>query len=250
MGRAGEKKRAVREGRGLTYGLIIFFCLFAGAFLFLRSPYFSVRDFEVDGAHEVSREEIVARSGQTATNIFAFDLDKASSLIETSPWIESASARRKLPGTIVLSVVERTPVAFMPVGDAIWLVDATGRVLDKDDGTWPDLVAMTGPSTLLTPGQFLDEETYGWGLRVLLALGSLSREKLIEISVQNGEAALILDDGCEVLIGKERNDPAARASLLESILEELAREGRIAERIDLRFDKPAVKDQFVKTPGR
>lgn len=250
MGRSATRSNAVPEGRGLTYGLVVIFCLFAGTFLFLRSPYFTIRNFEVAGNSRVTRDEIIARSGQTASNIFAFDLDKASKLLEASPWIETASAKRKLPGTIVLTVVERVPVAFAPAGDTIWLVDASGRVLGKDDGTWQGLVALTGPSTLMTPGQFLDRENYGWGLKVLSSLGPLSRKKLTEISVQDGEAALILDDGCRVLMGKERNDPQTRASLLESILEELAKGGKIAEHIDLRFDKPAVKYRFAETPKR
>lgn len=97
---------------------------------------------------------------------------------------------------------------------------------------------------------FLERESYGWGLRVLSTLGPLSRKKLTEVSVQDSEAALILDDGCRVLMGKERNDPENLSSLLESILEELAKGGRIAERIDLRYEKPAVKEQFVSTPKR
>lgn len=250
MGRSGEKTKTAREGKGLTYGLVVFFCLFAGAFFFLRSSYFSVREFVVLGNARVPEEEIVARAGQTASNIFAFDLDKSSLLIETSPWIESASASRQLPDTIVLRVIERVPVAFTPVGDAMWLVDRYGRILGEDDGSWPDLVALTGPAQSVTPGQFLTDAAYIWGLRVFSCLGPLSREKLTEISVQDDEAALILDDGCEVLMGKERNDPATRTAMLESILDELKADGRIAERIDLRFDRPAVKEQFTSTEGR
>lgn len=250
MGRSGEKKETAAEGKGLTYGLVVFFCLFAGAFFFLRSSYFDVREFIVLGASRVPEEEIMARAGQTTANIFAFDLDKASLLIETSPWIETASASRQIPNTIVLKVVERVPVAFTPVGDAMWLIDRHGRVLAEDDGTWPDLIALTGPVQAVTPGQFLSDAGYTWGLRVLSCLGPLSREKLTEISVQDYEAALILDDGCEVLMGKERSDPGARAAVLESILDELKAEGRIAERIDLRFDRPAVKEQFTSTQGR
>lgn len=250
MARTDKAKKPVREGRALTYGLIVFFCMFAGAFFFLRSSYFNVQEFVVHGASRVPTEEIVARAGQVASNIFAFDLDKARSLIETHPWIEAATASRQLPNTIVLTVVERVPVAFLPVGDKMWLVDKDGRVLGEDDGTWEGLVALTGPIQTVTPGQFLDSRSYGWGLRVLACLGPLSREKLTEISIQNDEAALILDDGCEILLGKERNDPAARASMLESILMELRNEGRIAERIDLRFDRPAVRYQFTDSQGR
>ncbi len=50
--------------------------------------------------------------------------------------------------------------------------------------------------------------------------------------------------------GKEKSDPAVRASILESILLELKDDGRIAERIDLRFDRPAVREQFTNPQGR
>lgn len=249
MGRAAERERGVREKRGLTFGLALSFCLFAGAFLFLRSPYFWLRQFEIEGNSRVTRDDILARTGQTTSNIFAFDVDKASLLIESSPWVEKATVKRQLPGTIVISIRERIPVVFMPVGDDMWLVDGSGRVLGEDDGTSAGLVALTGPAAQVVPGQTLDGATYGWALRILSALGPLSRQKATEISVQDQEAQLILDDGCRVLMGKERPDPEARAALLESILEDLAKGGRIAERIDLRFDKPAVKD-FVQTPKR
>ncbi len=218
--------------------------MFAGAFLFLRSSYFDVREFVVLGNERVSYEEIVARAGQSASNVFAFDLDKAVSLIETSPWIESATAERKLPDAIVLTVTERVPIAFTPVGGDMWLVDKSGRVLGLDDGSWNGLVALTGPAQSVIPGEFLDGQSYGWGLRLYSALGAISLDKLTEISVQDDEIALILDDGCEVLMGKERNDLSSITSILESILSGLVEEGRIAERIDLRFDKPAVKEQF------
>lgn len=250
MAKTDKTTKPASEGRGLTYGLIVFFCMFAGAFFFLRSSYFNVQEFVVTGAIRVPTEEIVARAGQDASNIFAFDLDKAQSLIETHPWIESASASRQLPHTIVLTVAERTPIAFTPVGDSIWLVDKSGRVLGEDDGTWEGLVALTGPIQQVTPGEFLDPKSYGWGLRMLACLGPVSRGKLTEISIQNDEAALILDDGCEVLLGKEKSDPAVRASILESILLELKDDGRIAERIDLRFDRPAVREQFTNPQGR
>lgn len=249
LGRAAGRERAVHEKRGLTFGLALCFCLFAGTFLFLRSPYFSVREFVVDGNLRVSREDVIARAGQTTSNIFAFDVDKASGLIESSPWVDTATVKRKFPGTIVITIKERAPVAFTPVGNDLWLVDATGRVLGKDDGAGAGLIALTGPIATVAPGQTLDPATYGWALRILSVLGPLSRQKATEISVQEQEAAIILDDGCKVLMGKERPDPETKTALLESILNDLAEGGRIAEHIDLRYDKPAVKD-FVQTPKR
>jgi cell division protein FtsQ len=230
-----------RERRSLTFVLIILFCLFTGVFFFLRSPYFHIREFRVLGLERVSRDEILARCGQDSPSIFAFDTDKAEALIELSPWIETAEVWRELPYTVAIRVTERTPVAFMPVGDDLWLVDAEARVLGIDDGTWTGLVALTGPEVTLTPGQFLDGETYGWGLKALSFIGPIARERLTEISIQAGEASLILDDGCRVLLGKDTGDIAKKAAALESVLVNLSGEGKIAERIDLRFEKVAIK---------
>ena len=238
--------RPKRERRSSTFALIILFCLFTGAFFFLRSPYFHIRNFRVEGANRVGREEIVARCGQDSPSIFAYQTGKAKELIELSPWIDTAEVRRELPDTVAIRVTEREPIAFMPVGDTLWLIDAEARVLGEDDGTWTGLVALTGPEVSATPGQFLDKSTYGWGLRALTSLGPTAREKLTEISIQAGEVSLILDDGCRVLLGKDSGDVGVKAAALESVLEDLSGEGKIAERIDLRFEKVAIKLRLIE----
>jgi cell division protein FtsQ len=237
-----------RERRSATFALVILFCLFTGVFFFLRSPYFHIREFRVEGLERVGKDEIVARCAQDSPSIFAFDTAKAEEIIELSPWIETAEVRRKLPDTVVIRVTERTPVAFMPVGDTLWLIDAEARVLGEDDGTWTGLIAITGPEASATPGQFLDRNTYGWGLKALMSLGPLAGEKLTEISVQGGEVSLILDDGCRVLLGNDSGDIAVKAAVLESVLEDLSHEGKMAERIDLRYEKVAIKLRLLE-PG-
>lgn len=231
--------------KSATLILVILFCLFAGAFFFLRSPYFYIKQFHVEGLGRVSKDEVLARCGQASSSIFAFSSEKAARLIESSPWIAGASVRRKLPDTVIIKVTERVPVAFMPSGSDLWLVDAEGRVLAKDDGSWKGLVAITGPAGNLTPGQFLDKGTYGWGLKVLSALGPICRGKLTEISVQADEISLILDDGCKVFMGKELPDVKGKTVALDSVLKDLSSDGKIARHIDMRFDKVAIKLQFT-----
>jgi hypothetical protein len=64
---------------------------------------------------------------------------------------------------------------------------------------------------------------------------------MIEVNVQSEECTIILDDGCRVFMGEERPDFETVLAVLESILCELESEEKIAEYIDLRFDKQAVK---------
>lgn len=220
---------------------VLAFCFLVGAFLFLRSPFFTITNYEVYGNAVTPREEIIARCSQPSRNIFAFDVDKAARLIEASPWIERAVCKRKLPRTIVITVTERKPVAFAPIGGTLWLIDGQGRILGKDDGSYKGLIALTGVEGQATPGQFLDDSKYGWGLRVMSILGPLARKKATEVHVQDGECVLILDDGCKVLLGKERADAPRLMEILDSILGNLAESGGMAEQIDLRFDVPSIK---------
>ncbi len=212
-----------------------------GMFLFLRSPYFDVSEFLVSGIANVTREDVLARVSQIPKNIFAFDLDLAKRHIEASPWVQKATCSRRLPNTIVVAVTERVPLFFAPTDNGTWLVDDKGRVLGEDDGKWLSLVALTGIIGQASPGQFLDAGEYGWAFKVLACLGDISRERLTEINVQDRECTLILDDECKVFVGKESLEAVRLGLLLESILQDIAQEGIMAEHIDLRFDKPVVR---------
>ncbi len=236
-----SKKAANREKKTLTWGLTVAFIVLVGAFLFLRSEYFAVSNYVITGTSAVTREDIVARCSQLAPNVFAFDLDKAKMLIQASPWVQSVVCSRKLPDTVLISIVERTPVVFVPMENGTWLSDPQGRILAEDDGKWPGLIALTGVSGQASSGQFLDDAEYGWAFRVLAALGQVSRTKVTEIHVQDGECTLILDDECRVLMGKEAPGVSQKSLLLESILQDLSQDGSLVEHVDLRFDKPVVK---------
>lgn len=237
---ASESDRVERASQGSPWVLVVVFFFLTGIFLFLRSPYFSVKHYVINGADRVSHEEIIARSTQRSDNIFDLDLDKIQKAIESSPWIKEVGCTVKIPNTLVIDVVERKPIAFAPIGGKMWLIDGQGRVLQEDDGVCENLIAFTGIEGIVAPGQFLDLR-YDWGLKVISELGSLAQEKVIEVNVQSAECMLIFNDGCKVFLGEEEPGSEAKVELLESLISELDEEGKIAEYIDLRFDKHAVK---------
>ena len=148
----------------------------------------------------VPTSEIMARCEPTGINIFTYNVDKSKLSVESSPWIESASFTRRLPGTILVRVTERTPVIFVPCGDEMWLADKHGRILGKDTVDYPNLIALTGvEESQIIPGQFLDRPKYAWGLTIFLNLGPKTLEMLSEIQMQEGNCNLILNNGCLVL---------------------------------------------------
>lgn len=64
-------------------------------------------------------------------SILRVPLDARRSELESIPWVESAVVRRVLPNKIVVSITERTPVAFLREGSSMALVDSHGVILDR-----------------------------------------------------------------------------------------------------------------------
>lgn len=239
---ASDDEELTHTGPGVPWIFVMIFFLLAGLFLFLMwSPRFSVKNYVVTGTSVVTYEEVVARCVQWSDNIFSLDVKRVEKSLEASPWIEKATCKKKPPDTLEIHIVERIPVAFAPIDGSVWLIDREGRILQKDDGVFEGLVALTGIEGPFAPGQFLDPKKYGWALQIISGVGPLTKSKIIEVNVSMGECTVILDDGCKVFMGEEKTDYATTLALLESILNELEEEGKIAEYIDLRFDKQAVK---------
>jgi cell division protein FtsQ len=63
-------------------------------------------------------------------NIFNIPLAQRRAELERLPWVEHATVMRLLPNRVRVSIVERTPVAFVRQGSEIGLVDANGVLLN------------------------------------------------------------------------------------------------------------------------
>ncbi|MGH9782389.1 MAG: cell division protein FtsQ/DivIB, partial [Candidatus Acidiferrales bacterium] len=64
-------------------------------------------------------------------SVMRIPLAKRRAQVEELPWVERATVRRALPNLIQVSVVERTPVAFLREGANLFLVDGQGQILDR-----------------------------------------------------------------------------------------------------------------------
>jgi cell division protein FtsQ len=91
----------------------------------------SASSIETIGNVHVSRAELVSLFGEDIErNIFRVPLEERRAELEELPWVEHATVMRLLPNHLRVSVVERTPVAFVRQGNHIGLVDANGVLLE------------------------------------------------------------------------------------------------------------------------
>ena len=88
-----------------------------------------VKEVQVEGNSIVQEEVLRQLSGvKVGTPLFEVDLNRVRTQLLGNPFIREASVQRDAPGRIVLSVVERTPVAAA-VGARMHFLDDEGFVM-------------------------------------------------------------------------------------------------------------------------
>jgi len=86
---------------------------------------------QIDGNSRLTRAQLLSVFGEDVDrNIFNVPLTQRRAELESLPWVEHATVMRLLPNRVRVSIVERTPVAFVRQGAEIGLVDASGVLLN------------------------------------------------------------------------------------------------------------------------
>ena len=94
--------------------------------------FFRLRRVQVVGARYVRADSIVALLGVDTTRSIWDETDDLLARVRKHPQVSDAEIARRLPGTLVVTVTERVPVAFVPTARGLEPLDAGGRVLPID----------------------------------------------------------------------------------------------------------------------
>jgi cell division protein FtsQ len=139
---------------------------FGAPWLGRRLAYFDVRQVEVVGARYVPVKSVM-ESLKLPKSASVFDpLGPVAARVQKVPGITEAEVTRRLPGTLVVKVVESAPVALVQTAKGLRMIDGTGRVLPFDPSrAAPDLPIATAPDSavagLLDRLRELDPEFFG-----------------------------------------------------------------------------------------
>jgi cell division protein FtsQ len=102
---------------------------------------------EVANNRIVTREAIVQQFARDHRHsVLSVPLDARRGELEQIPWVESATVQRILPNRIHIEITERTPIAFLRVGNEVALVDGRGVILDRPEGEEFHFPIVTGVS--------------------------------------------------------------------------------------------------------
>lgn len=118
-----------RPANGAALALLLLAALLSG-FLVFQSSLFTIGSIAVEGNRYLAEDEILRIAGVGArVNIFRLDTGEIRQRLTRDLRIASADVTRRLPNTILISVSERQPTAYIATSYGFAQLDGEGMVL-------------------------------------------------------------------------------------------------------------------------
>ena len=219
------------------------FSVAGSAWLLVHSPALDVDDIKVQGVTRIHPEEVVASSGvQRGDALLLVPRSAVARRVERIPWVRHAEVRVELPGHLVISVVERQPVAYVrPEGsEMLTLLDETGLVVAERHSPPARTVELRGLDTRPPPRVGHRFRPASGLLRTLMAAPASLRPRVEAIERVAGGFDVRLEGGTVARFGPDREvgeEWVALATLLDNL------GGRHVAEIDVRVPRtPTVRE--------
>jgi cell division protein FtsQ len=201
----------VRMGAALLLLTAVVWFLWAG-------PVLAVGAVQVDGAGTLAADEVRKAAGiEAGTPLLRVDVEDAEARVARLPQISAVEVTRGWPRSVVITVVERVPVAVVGEAGRRSLVDSDGVLFDTITGAPPVGVV---PLEVTDPGP--DDAATRAALEALVALPGKVRDGIDGAAVGGPEdITLRLTDGTLVRWGGPA-DSAAKATVLTALLDRMS----------------------------
>lgn len=191
--------------------------LAAGLAFLWAGPFLAVGTVRVDGAGSLAADEVREAAGvDIGTPLLRVDVEAAEARVARLPQISAVEVTRGWPQSVVVTVVERVPVAVVGQPGRRSLVDADGVLFDTITGAAPLGVV---PLDVAAPGPG-DPATMA-ALEALVALPGEVRRVIGRTAVAGPEdITLTLTDGTLVRWGGPA-DSGTKSTVLTALLERM-----------------------------
>jgi cell division protein FtsQ len=212
-----------------------------------------------EGNTHVTRAQLLGIFGEDVErNIFTISLAERRAELEKLPWVAHATVMRLLPNRMRVSIIERTPVAFVRQGNHIGLVDANGVLLDmpmdaktNEHYSFPVVTGISANDPLSTRAARM--KIYTRFTADLDGSGEKISQELSEVDLSNPEdvKALIPDHSNEILVHFGEEDFLDRYRRFKEHLPEWRTVYPKLSSVDMRYERQVVLEmqQGVGVPA-
>ena len=206
---------------------------------FATSDELAVREIAVEGTSATTPEAVRAvLQPFLGRNLAELALDEVAAAATKDPWVKQASVKRILPGTLRVTVVERTPGALALLGGSVYVVDDGGVVMGPAGPELPyDLPLLVG----LDAHRGKDREAaLARGIDLLLRLHAAFptwTRGISEVDLSRGDRVVVtrVEGGPQILLDPDRIDRNLGAYL--ALQPTIARKVGDVNRVDLRWSQ-------------
>jgi cell division protein FtsQ len=196
---AARREEGRRRLRFVAIALAVVVALgVAGAVV--ASPFLDVDRVVVKGNTRMLGADIEAASQIHRGDAMVWlDSGAAVTRIDALPWIRGAHVEREWPGTVKITVTERTAVGWVDTGSGPALVDGTGRVLERVETAPTDLPQIVDPLLVPPVGATIEPVV---GAHVARKLRGLARAGTRTITLSPAGVVLGLQNGPDIRLGE------------------------------------------------
>ncbi len=170
-------------------------------------------------------------------SMLGFSLQGARQRIETLSWVESAAVERRLPGTLVVNLVERRPYAIWQNQGKFVLIDRDGQVVANEDvAAFGELPLVVGPGAPQAATRLLEALAAQPTLKSHVVAAVRVGERRWNLRMKNGTDVL-LPEGAEIPAMAKLAELQGSESLLDRPLAVV--DMRLPDRLVVRPQGPA-----------
>ncbi|HUE86747.1 MAG TPA: FtsQ-type POTRA domain-containing protein [Vicinamibacterales bacterium] len=214
-----------------------------GTVLVLGAPALQVTRIAVRGNERLSAGEVLALvDGLRGQSILTVDLDEWQQRLLASSWVEEAHVRRVLPSGVDIRLHERRAIGIGRLAGALYLIDATGVVIDEYgvDYSELDLPIIDGLAARPADGaSAVDQTRARLAARVIASLESRPElaDRVSLIDVSDAHDAVVMLEGDTVMLRLGEEDFAGRIQEYLDLAPALRERVSDIDYVDLRFDE-------------
>ena len=238
-----HKDKRLLSTQGFIGLLLVLVVLIAGL-LFIKSSYFTVGSVIVEGNKYVSIDDVYRIADiPESINIFSLNTANIKMRLMGDLRIAEADVSRRFPGTIVISIKERKPMAYVASSYGFVEVDKQGVVL----AVFKNLKQISVP---MITGIRLENEYVGDKIdngviknivNYLSLLDEVTLNQLSEINLKSSEQIIAYTvNSMHIRLGNS-DRLSDKAKLTNEILYELGDKKKMVEYIDLNYAPPVIK---------
>lgn len=205
--------QASRRRRLLWLGSIGGVAVFALAITAVAfSPLMALRTIQVEGANRVPSEQVVAAlESQLGTPLPLIDFAQIKAELAPFTLVQSYSTETRPPSTLVVRVVERTPLGSLSTDAGFTLVDAAGVVIVEGAERQPGypLIEATGANPKLS---------FTAATNVIRALPDDMRSQLDAVRAESPDNVTLVLGGGQSVVWGSAEDSAIKAVVLAQLM--------------------------------